>query len=161
MTYRTVFDVSQNGYAAWWFPAFGLIFVFLAAGAVMGLPGLRWGQRGRVKDWFSLGFTVFWTLAVLGATFADYRDAVSKLREGKYAVVEGPVSDFAALPKGGWWLDQKAETFVVDGRRFTYSGAVVTAGFHQMASQGGPIHEGLQVRIAYSGSEILRLEIAQ
>jgi hypothetical protein len=68
------------------------------------------------------------------------------------------VTGFEALPGRGW--SQKAETFLVNGKRFEYHGAVVTAGFHQMASQGGPIHDGLQVRIAYSGSDILRLEAA-
>jgi hypothetical protein len=97
---------------------------------------------------------VLGTILVFGVTNLDYRDAVSKLREGKYAIVEGPVTDFAELSKGG-------ETFVVDGRRFTYHGDVPTVGFHQMASQGDPIHEGLHVRITYSGSDILRLETAQ
>jgi hypothetical protein len=34
-------------------------------------------------------------------------------------------------------------------------------GFHVLSSQGGPIRDGLDVRIAYAGSEILRLEIAK
>jgi hypothetical protein len=149
MNYTTVFDVSQNGYAAWWFPAAGLIVVVLC---------VIFAERMRRV---SIAFCLLWTVSVFAATFTDYRAALSKLREGNYAIVEGPVTDFAKLPKGGRWTDQKAETFVVDGQRFTYHGAVVTAGFHQMASQGGPIHEGLQVRITYSGSEILRLEIAR
>ena len=158
MTYRTVFDAAQNGFAAWWVPAFSFIFVLLSAGIVMGLPGLRWGQRSPVSDRFALGFTVLLTLLAFGVTFADYRGAVSKLRHGKYEIVNGPVTHFTKLPKWGW---QKAETFVVDGHRFTYYGYIVSAGFHQMASQGGPIHDGLYVRVTYSGSQILRLEIAQ
>ena len=31
ITFRTVFDAAQNGYAAWWFPAHGQIFVALGA----------------------------------------------------------------------------------------------------------------------------------
>ena len=120
----------------------------------MGLPGLRWAQRSRVIDWFVLGFAVLGTLLAFVATFANYRDDVWRLREGKYSVVEGPVSDFAELPSRG-------ETFVVDGRRFTYYAIDAIAGFHNLASEGGPIHEQICVQIAYFGSEILRLEITQ
>jgi hypothetical protein len=149
MNYTTVFDVSQSGYAAWWFPAAGLAFFLFCAIFVNRMRRL------------ALAFTALWTILVFASTYADYRDAVAKLREGRYAIAEGPVTEFAKLPKGVWQMNQKAETFVVGGQRFTYHGAVVTAGFHQMASQGGPIHEGLQVRITYSGPDILRLEIAQ
>ena len=53
------------------------------------------------------------------------------------------------------------ESFVVGGRRFSYSDFVVTSGFHNAASHGGPIREGLYVRVTYLGNLILRLEIAQ
>ncbi len=35
----------------------------------------------------------------------------------------------------------------------------MTAGFHQSVQHGGPIHEGLQVRIHYLGNDIAKLEI--
>ncbi|MGO8739687.1 hypothetical protein [Rhodoblastus sp.] len=169
MTYRTYFDaaqngLSQNGYAAWFGLAVGLVCILFGAGIVIGWPyssRSRWvGQRSRFIDGLGLGFAVLLTLYVFAATFSAYRDAASKLRERKYAVVEGFVTDFSELPKGN---QQKSESFVVGGRRFTYSGyeLFTAGGFNQMASQGGPIHEGLYVRVTYSGSEILRLEIAQ
>jgi hypothetical protein len=157
MTFQTVFDAAQNGYAAWWVPAFGLLMVLAAVGFT-GWPFSRWVQRNRAIDRFGVGLAVFCTISIFASTFSDYRAAVSKLREGKFDVVEGVVTDFAELPKGS---RQKTETFVVGGRRFTYRGDDTTAGFNQMVSQGGPIHEGLYVRIAYSGPDILRLEIAQ
>ena len=51
------------------------------------------------------------------------------------------------------------ESFAVGGHRFSYSDYVVTSGFHNTASHGGPIHDGLDVRVSYLGNLILRLEI--
>lgn len=52
----------------------------------------------------------------------------------------------------------------VSGVHFAYSDFVVTAGFNQTSSHGGPIHEGLLLRIAYTGSAddatIVKLDIA-
>jgi hypothetical protein len=150
MTYQTLFDVAQNGYAAWWFPVFGLVFTAVAGGLV------NW--RSRVSYKIGLGLAALWTILAFVVTYRDYRDAVWNLQNGHYAVVEGPVTDFEARPGKGW--AQKAESFLVDGKRFEYHGAVVSPGFHQMVSQGGPIRDGLQVRITYSGPDILRLEAA-
>ena len=70
---------------------------------------------------------------------------------------EGRVTNFQLLPPTGI---QKAESFVVAGTRFKYAGAVATAGFTQMRSEGGPMRDGLQVRIHHLQGEIARLEIA-
>ncbi|MBX9769509.1 MAG: hypothetical protein K2X47_19690 [Bdellovibrionales bacterium] len=53
------------------------------------------------------------------------------------------------------------ESFMVSGVRFQYSDYVVTDGFNQTASHGGPISKGAYVRICYDpkGNHILRLEI--
>jgi hypothetical protein len=49
----------------------------------------------------------------------------------------------------------------VHGVRFQYSDYVITAGFNNTSSHGGPIREGLPVRIWYLDGEILRLDIAK
>jgi hypothetical protein len=51
------------------------------------------------------------------------------------------------------------EHFTVCGVPFSYSDYVVTAGFNHASSHGGPMREGLWVRIAYSGNDIGRLEV--
>jgi hypothetical protein len=53
------------------------------------------------------------------------------------------------------------ESFVVRGVRFEYSDNVSTAGFNNTTSHGGPIREGLPVRVWYRGNEILRLDVAK
>jgi hypothetical protein len=43
---------------------------------------------------------------------------------------------------------------------FSYSDYVIVPCFNNTASHGGPIRDGLRVRIAYSGNCILKLEVA-
>ena len=57
------------------------------------------------------------------------------------------------------------EHFVVNGVRFEYSDFEVTSGFNNTSSHGGPVRQGLYVRIHYiernSKNVILKLEIKE
>jgi hypothetical protein len=157
--FHTVFDASTAGWRYWWFPAFGLIFVGLG----LALPLLiRRGvfRRGSPSfdKWFPrvfLGFAIFWTTMAFLVSFVDYRTAVSALKEYSAEVIEGRVTDFHPMPYTG----HGDESFVLNGVKFEYSDYVVTAGFNNTASHGGPIHEGLAVRIWHHRGRILRLDI--
>jgi hypothetical protein len=164
VAYRTVFDVSQEGYAAWWFPAFGLIFVaggaLLVFAPALMLRLLPSGLQGRARRGFSgvfFAFAILWTAGSFFSTYSQYRTATSALADGAASVVEGPVTHFTPMPYTG----HSQESFVVGDRRFSYSDYIVSAGFHNTASHGGPIHEGLNVRVTYLGNLILRLEVAE
>jgi hypothetical protein len=156
MTFRTVFDIAREGYVAWWFPAIGLVFVFVGGLFVLNptlaiLVGI-WGRQ-KLFSWVFLGFSVLWTVMIFGITYNEYRAAATALKEGQYSIAEGPVANFVSGPK--------QESFTVGNRSFSYSDSIVTAGFRQTASHGGPIHEGLYVRLTYVGNLIVRLEIAE
>jgi hypothetical protein len=69
----------------------------------------------------------------------------------------GPVTDFRPMPREG----HADESFVVGGRRFSYSDYSVTPGFSNTRSHGGPIDNGVYVRITHRDNTILRLEIAR
>jgi hypothetical protein len=146
----TVFDVTQSGFRHWWFPAAGLVFIVLGAGMFV------FGRR-RVFAGILLLFACFWTFVSLALTASDYFGLASALRHGRCEVVEGVVTEFEP------WSDviKKDETFVVNGRRFHYSDFTIMPGFNNTQVHGGPIHEGLRVRIHYSGNDIAKLEIAQ
>jgi hypothetical protein len=131
MTFKTVFDVSQQAYKTAWFPALGLIAG--AFGAVL----------------------VFRPALLRHFTQLPPHGIAWDLNTGQYSVAEGPVTHFVANPY------KPAESFSVNGHRFFYSEGIVIAGFHDTAAHGGPIREGLYVRITYSGNLILRLEVAQ
>ncbi|MGB8296715.1 MAG: hypothetical protein WCG85_14905, partial [Polyangia bacterium] len=58
-------------------------------------------------------------------------------------------------------VPHKTERFSVCGDSFSYSNYLVTAGFNNTNSNGGPIREGMWVRIAHTGNSIARLEIVR
>jgi hypothetical protein len=164
MTYRTVFDASQHGYENFWslaptmliFVAIGVMMVFWPVPLRLNLPQNLQERAGRIFSWCFFMFSLLVAMA-LPSTLLEYQRATSDLREGRYSVVEGPVTDFVPMPYEG----HSQESFTVNGHRFSYSDYSMTAGFRNAASHGGPIREGLYVRISYSGNLILRLEVAQ
>lgn len=161
MHYQTVFDIATAGYKSWNFPAFGL--VGIAAGALLvarrkHLPG-TWAKRpvaSAVFAWFFLVFAVLWTAMAFVATYGDYRSLSDAERSGKVQVVEGLVTDFHPMPASGHAM----EKFCVSGTCFEYSDYVVTGGFNNTSSHGGPIRAGLPVRVSHVGDRIVKLEIA-
>jgi len=157
--YATVFDVTQAGFRQWTFSVVGLFLI--AAGLSMRTLvriGIFRPQYPWMMKWFPrlfVGFAVFWTLISFTSTFADYRGAVSAMQNNLAHVVEGAVTEFKRMAYTG----HSMESFIVQGVRFEYSDFVITAGFNNTTSHGGPIREGLPVKIWYSGGEILRLDI--
>ena len=87
-------------------------------------------------------------------------DRHSKAQIGGFPTVVGVVTDFSpAKNERG-----SRETFTVDGVPFSYSDYFLSGGFNQTNLRGGPMGNGLQVRILYEpmpyGNVIQRLEIA-
>jgi hypothetical protein len=154
MPYATVFEITQKPFQ-WWFSAFGLIFVVI--GIALVLVGKKWPSQKRAKyvGFFMLVFASLWTVLTFTSTFSEYKKCVDAYRTGNYAVVEGSVRDFRPMPYEG----HQDECFSVQNERFCYSDYAVQAGFNHSASHGGPIREGLDVRVAYYDRQILRLDV--
>jgi hypothetical protein len=154
MTFTTVFDADQQGYENWWFPALGLVFVAFGLlrlyfpTVLPGPPGSRTSNRTIIL------FASLWTVVTFFGTAMGSWGAEHRLDQHRHETVEGPVTDYTNNGRS-------FESFSVDGHRFSYDDNVVTSGFHTTAAHGGPIREGLYVRIAFSGNLILRLEVAQ
>jgi hypothetical protein len=175
--YQTVFDISES--VPW------RAMAFVSAGAFMMIVGYvmwlfandrapRWlneivEQMPRRKPMskrslqrFAIGFmgmSLLWVLLAgtgIVGSWLSYRRA---LASGAHEVVEGIVENFAPMPHGG----HKRESFTVNGVRFSYSDYNVTPAFNRSRSHGGPIREGLAVRVSYVAEEphhpILKLEI--
>jgi len=156
--YFVAFDLAEVGYRQWPFAAIGLLFV--------GVGTLLVRYRKQLLDssprWFRsafpiafLGFSLIWTTIAFALTYAEYHLLGRALREGRVAVVEGPVENFVPMPYSG----HASESFTVGGVRFEYSDYRVTAGFNNTRSHGGPIQAGRLVRITHVGGDIVRLEI--
>jgi hypothetical protein len=163
-TYRRVFDFEDAGIERFKFTATGLI--FMCAGTVvyiLGRKGLIMKGQPLSAKYFPLGivgFALLWTLTA-SASIVSERSWLEKARaEGTEAVVAGRIKDFVPMPVEG----HADERFEVAGIPFHYSDYFVTQGFHNARSHGGPVEEGLQVRISYvsgrRGNLITRLEIA-
>ena len=110
-----------------------------------------------IFSWLFFVFALLWTVGSSAITYLEHSSVTSNLDSGNYSVIEGTVTDFVPMPYAGHF----DESFTVKGQRFSYSDYVSTSGFNNTTSHGGPIHEGLHVRIAYFGGLILRLEVAE
>jgi hypothetical protein len=152
--YRLVFDLSQKSFQ-WWFPAFGLIFV--AVGGVIIWLGRRnrWPLSRTFVGYVMVGFACLWSGLTFTTMFTEYLNLRSAYRKGRFSVVEGQVTNFRPMPYEG----HQEECFSVQSQTFCYSDYVVTGGFNNTTSHGGPIREDLPVRVSYVGNTIVRLEV--
>jgi hypothetical protein len=161
-----VFDVVDSGFRDWTFSAFGLIFVaigiviafFPAVIKTIGIPYLEVQSKlQKVFRYAFLSFAVLWTVITFSGTYSQHLRHKSLAQENGCRVVEGPVEHFVPMPYGG----HAVESFSVSGISFGYSDFIVTDGFNNTSSHGGPIRGDSYVRICYdpAGNVILRLEI--
>lgn len=159
--YTVVFDARNAGLPGWEAIPIGLLFVVIAyfrresPPSKPRAPALAWFFRNALLI-FACTITVIGTLATVGSTLrVRYR-----LNHGDYTVVEGVVSDFVP----GDWTGHRHELWRVrSGDQdywFTYSRSIITPGFRQTQEEGGPIHNGVRVRIADMDGLIARLEVA-
>jgi hypothetical protein len=78
-----------------------------------------------------------------------------QLAEGRADVVEGPVTIDSEVGGG------KNECISVADRRFCYSDSNLASGFNRTRALGGPMRNGLQVRISSIGDTIVRVATAE
>ena len=159
MNYHVVFDIADKS-TYWWLPIIGLVAAVVSIVILVGLITnkikSRLFQTRQQAVILSVVISVFsLILSVSSGLFIYYQHQriLSLIRQEQ--VVEGRVENFAPMPYEGKAL----ESFTVDGIKFEYSDFVLSPGFNNTASHGGPIREGLQVRIHYVDNVILKLEI--
>jgi hypothetical protein len=142
------------------------LFLAVGAGYVAYLDHVN-GEETR--SWFARVVAVLAALWALGSGFrvsSEYFTFRRALASGATGLVEGTVDDFHPMPVGG----HGAESFTVQGVRFSYAVSEVTGAFNTSWSHGGPIRPGRRVRIHYlqghegyllSENLILELEVAK
>jgi hypothetical protein len=166
MNYVTIFVASDAPYRNLSFVAPGVVFMAVALMMVFRpkwfeiIPFFSPSPKG---PWFRplaiaiLLFSVIWTVGAGGTILGRDVNAKRALEAGDCETIEGRVEHFHPMPKSG----HDMERFEVAGVKFEYSDYVLSAGFNNTASHGGPIYEGLPVRICHRDGAILRLEIAR
>ena len=163
MEYQVAYDIQQVAYPGWWIFGVGLVFISVGTAALLLRNNPIYssvfdttGIQRTLMPVFAIGFGLLWVGigALNHSHFANLRDAA---RNGGAEVIEGEVKQFVPMPYEG----HAQETFVVDGRHFSYSDYDETKGFNHTQSHGGPMREGLQVRITHVDGSIVKLEIAR
>jgi hypothetical protein len=125
----------------------------------LGIVVQKWRSEERTKYLFA---GVIFCIVAFIVGFGSYRrdtygipEAAQALREGRVSTIEGRVTDFVPMPYGG----HPDEQFTVSGVRFSYSDYFNVPCFNNSSSHGGPIREGLWVRLSYRGNCILKIEV--
>lgn len=150
--YETVFLVTDKSFQFW--PSA----VCFALSCVILLFGYMFWRRKPVLWRTTLGICflgLLLSIFVLTVMYLDFRHLQNAYLAGDYTVVEGPVAHFRPMSESG----DKKERFSVGSASFEYSPYYPTPGFNQPAYRGGPIREGLWVRVTHHHGVILKLEI--
>jgi|ERR1700730_5404528 len=147
----TVFDIAWK-HGHW--------LVQAAVGFLLALAWLFWEWRTRRRFKYMMAGIVFAFVSFI-VGFGFYRDTTygladmqRALKEGRFSTIEGRVTDFVPMPFQG----HPDEQFTVSGVRFSYSDYVIAPCFNNTSSHGGPIREGLWVRLSYQNHCILKIE---
>lgn len=158
--YRLAFDVTAGGYQTW---RSAILPACVSAAALIVLMFLRFSPsvKERGARFYRGIISAVGAVAAMGCvamlvhTRCEYDELQSSLRNMTFHVVEGYVVDF--IPQG---VDgHPIERFRVDSARFEYSRSDITSAFHRTAIEGGPIRNGIAVRIADVNGKIARLEV--
>ncbi len=148
--YREYFNILTNG------EDISSLFTSIA---LLIIVGVAFYFRMRIKYTkmanltpFILIFGIFLIVMQYNIKTKEYRALKKKLLEKKHSFVEGEVTN---LLIGSQF---SPESFTVSGVEFSYYDDK-SPGFHQYIVNGGPIKEGLDVRIFYYENKILGLWI--
>lgn len=160
--YVLVFDAAAEPYRNLWFVAPGLVLSTVGACLVFPPQWLERVFRRPLKRRLFLRcsyflFALCWTAIAATSVIEDVYNAQKVLQDNDCTIIAGQVAHFHPMPSSG----HDTERFDVNGVEFSYSDYIVTAGFNNTASHGGPIREGLPVRICQKDGEILRLEVGR
>ena len=163
--YRLVYDAATANYEAGSLFGIGIALTIITA-AFLFFPKLRsllfLGQKfGTAYYGFMFIFAFLFTAISSSATYSTHSKISQAASTNSCKIVEGAVQDFVPMPDSG----KPRESFKVQKLKFEYSDYVFNGGFNNSQSHGGPMAEGLSVRICYVASTksrtniIARLEI--
>lgn len=155
---ETLFSVAREGYRLGAVAELGLAPVFLAAclsyHAFIGKARLPL----RVAAYAALALSLLLAGILIAATVVEFKSLAALEESLMFRTVSGEVEGLSETPSLGW----RTESFSVSGVRFSYSAFHYTHAFRTPRSLGGPLREGLPVRIRYGsfpfGNLIVRIE---
>lgn len=156
-----VFDVRTADFASWF--AFVPLVVLLAA---LFVELVR--RRREIRELFvarknphmAIYLLAGVVLAFLtGARILSYAEEknefVRVLNADQARVVEGEITNYT--PQA--WTGRPLEKFQVGSEQFSFDGFGASSAYHQRVRSGGPIQEGMRVRVFEFRGNILRVEV--
>jgi len=155
-TYRVVFDITKDARHDDIVQGWLVVLLVLGVGIVLFVVRRHLPTLLRVV--FPALFIAGGCLGIVALIFRNGlqpSELAAAYRAGKCEVVEGIVTQFHPMPATGHGV----ESFVVSGKHFQYSDYSLRAGFNQTSSHGGPMRDGLHVRIHYLGDDIAKVEV--
>jgi hypothetical protein len=153
---KVIFDAATKPFV--WQHVLVAASVFAFGSVIVALKRLSW-RYALSEKW---GYFLM-VAAIVAASYdavhwyALYHDCVNALRSGEYNIIEGPVEDFRPMPDNG----SSKESFSIAGQMFSYSddpSAAITPCFNQTKPHGGPVRDGLRLRVRFVGECILEIE---
>ena len=158
--YTVVYDFSNATYHVWW-PVYLFLALVPLLFAVDVLRNILAGRPAFTRR-FLLGKLVLgvaiiaWQLNWIRMDHQGWDRVRSEYLAGRFEVVEGVVTDFQPETE-----QNIEETFTVNGHHYRYMSRMSGIGFNRSNLIGGPIRNGLHVRIRDMDGRILKLEIAR
>ncbi|MBI2417861.1 MAG: hypothetical protein HYV28_08150 [Ignavibacteriales bacterium] len=114
---------------------------------------MNFGNRIREYAHIGPGIIAVFFLLVQVLVITEHYALVSCLERNKCQFVEGFVTEFTPFFES----KNKKESFQVNGKQFAYDES--SRGFNTAAVFGGPLHEGVFVRLYFLENDILKIEI--
>jgi hypothetical protein len=149
MEYKIIFEISKI--------SMGLL-GFLLAGTFFIIIGITLIKFQRHTNYAPFGYIFFtfallWTIISTSSIYSKHSSLRKNYITNNYKIVEGTIENLTHTNR------DKVEIFTVKGISFKYSYGVITSGFNHTNKFGGPIREGLKVRISYVENTIIKIEV--
>jgi hypothetical protein len=149
--YEIYYDFANESWSA--FTAFGFNAILLFSGLIS-FRARKYHPMLLIASIILLATAVI-SIPLSMRRYEDEQIFKSALSNGECQVLEGEIKNYQPIPKGGrGW-----ESIEVQGTQFRYSDGFDNIGFHRTARTGTILHNGLFVRLHFSGQHILRIEI--
>jgi hypothetical protein len=162
MKYEVVYDLATVGFVAWKPLAIGMILIITGIVAYVwraAFSKLLWPIRSqRVAGFGAAAFllaAIVWTSLITVHLQRHKAELLGAIANGSVRVTEGVVSDFSPMPASG----HENERFCLRDTCFEYSDYEISGGFNNSSVMGGPIREGLSIRVWDVAGVIVRLEV--
>jgi hypothetical protein len=151
--YQTIFEL---GFRSFPWASVGRLLIFIASGLLLARL-FKSKSLCVVVGLFVASIASLILLASLVVFVPNFIKQRSSYVSGKSSLVEGVVENFHPAPT----LGPARETFSVHGILFSYNALDDMPCFHDAPLHGGPLREGLGVRIHYYEGCIQRIDVLQ